>query len=374
MTFPLSKYTTSELLGLKHLIYIYPVTKRLSFSLIAKEHIARLKRTIQVHEVDEEVLDMFFWTSGKNILLHPILYVTIGDRKEMFNARIKRLHNLLKVKHLLGGFDTCDSDQISNIAVEVLNHFDLIIVPSTFAKKVYRSCGVKAHIEVLPHGLPDAFLGPAFQEVTPAIFDLLQLKKQHNMKLVLFFLQHSGFRKGADIVYKAFKQIQERRKDIVLVVKRGEIEDPFIHPLRSLKMVEIAGFMSWKELASLYDAVDIVVVPSRGGGFELNALEAIARGKPTIAPNAGCFMDYAKYLVTLERLSKVKVFPDNPIHVGYGFQADPQELAEKIIEICDHYYEYSTQAQRNSVKVKLNYSWDKVCSKLISILQRRGFI
>ncbi len=97
------------------LIYVYPKEKDVSFSLISRYHIHYLRKSFNhnIAEVNESVLDHIYWTPGKRILLHPILYVLMGDRREMFQVRKKRLDKLMEVKEKLGGFDTADTDRIS---------------------------------------------------------------------------------------------------------------------------------------------------------------------------------------------------------------------------------------------------------------------
>jgi len=356
------------------LIYVYPRYRDLSFTLIAKEHIARLGKLIKIHEVNETALDSLYWIRGKKVLLHPILYVTIGDRKEMFGERFKRLERLLKVKDKLGGFDTCDTDAISDVAVKVLNMLDLIFVPSSWARDVYIKCGVKTKVEVLPHGLPDELLNEYNAIDFKPLVDLRQLKEKKRLRLVLYFLTHSGFRKGADVVYKAMSKVQEKRKNVVLVVKRASIIDPYLGLLKKLRMIEIAGFFSKQHLAQLYDLCDIVLVPSRGGGFELNALEAIARGRPTLVTAAGCFLDYIDFAIPIRVKGKAKIFEDNPIHVGYGYEPDENDLAQKVLEVLDHYDEYQERFTKNAAIVRQQYSWNAICCKLHSKLMQHGFI
>ena len=360
--------------NIQPLYYIYPMNKKISFSLISKQHIKYLSKKIKIHEIDEVVIDGLVWTTKRRILLHPILYITIGDKPEMFSERVRRLKTVKKVAEKLGGFETCDSDAISKVATYVLNQFDLIFVPSNFAKKVLEKCGVQSPIEVLPHGIPEEFMRIGSTIISDNIKPILDIKEKHDAILVLFFLMHSGYRKGADLVYKVMKRVQERYKNVYLVVKRGDIIDPYLIPLRSLKTIEITGFLSTEELRQLYDACDILLCPSRGGGFEMNALEGISRGLPTIVPNAGCFLDYIQFAIPVNAPKKVKVFNDNPIHVGYGWEVDLEEFYRVVCDVIDHLPEYKERFAKVKYVVHQKYSWKHICDRLYELLKKHGFV
>jgi len=262
---------------MKELYYVYPKYQDGSFSLISKNHIKYLNSKVRIQEVDGNVLDHIMWVGEKRVLLHPIGYLLLGDRVEHFKQRIKRFHKLQSVAKVLGGFDTADSDKISSIFANVLNQMDLVMVPSTWAKEAYERSGVTSSIEIIPHGLNEAFLKESKEIKSDGIQKLLEIKERHNAILVLFFLTHSGFRKGADLVAEVMKRIQREYDNVFLVVKTSKIEDPYLRFLSPLKMIHIKGFLNDDELRELYDVCDILLCPSRGGGFELNALEGILR-------------------------------------------------------------------------------------------------
>ena len=359
---------------MNELYYVYPMYNKVSFHFIAKNHIEHLRKRIKVQEIDENVLDNILWVTKKRILLHPIGYALLGDKIEMFHQRVKRLEKLLSVKERLGGFDTADSNRISQPFVDVLNKMDLVIVPSYYAKDTYLYSGVDAPVEVLPHGLPEEFLKSDKTITNDQIKKILSLKRKHKARLVLFNLTHSGYRKGADIVFHAMRKVQSELDNVFLVVKRGDILDPYLNTLRKLKMIEVAGYLDYDSFRQLYDICDICVVPSRGGGFEHNALEAIARGVPTIVPNSMCFLDYIQYMIPVEPSKAVKPLPNNPIHIGYGFEVSYKDLANKIRDVLDNYSKYKRTATRNAKKVRKEYSWSKICETLWSYLIEYEFV
>lgn len=358
----------------QYLFYFYPRYAQVSFNYIAQMHVRCLRGRVRVQELDEGLLDVVELVRGRRVLLHPVLYALMGDRLEMYGTRIRRLGRLLRVKDRLGGFDTADTDQISRPAVNVLNQLDLVIVPSSFARATYVNSGVKVPVEVLPHGVPDEFLEPRVEVRHPALRELLDFKRRRRAVYVLHHCVHSGYRKGSDLVYEAVRRVQRRFPHVYLVIKRLRNLDPLLGTLRSLKHFEVAEELDWRDYASLYDVCDVCLVPSRGGGFEVPALEAIARGVPTLVTDGGCFKDYIQYAVPVRVRGRAQIFQDNPIHVGRGFEPDLDDLVEKLTHVVEHLDDYRQQFKKHAAEVRERYSWRRVGERLIDLLSKYGFI
>jgi len=354
--------------------YIYPIYNRVSFHYIAKKHIEYLSNYVRVHEIDENVLDHLMWANRKNIIIHPALYPLVGSSIYSYQKKIHRLPKLLNVKKRLGGFEVADTNRVSEIAVKVLNEFDVIFVPSKFSKQVLEESGVTTEVEVIPHGLPNSFLKSDRNITDKTLLELKELKESRGYIYVLHFLLHSGFRKGSDLVAKVMGKIQSEFDNVILVVKRERLIDPFIHQLRKLKMIEIDAWFDEDGLRQLYDLSDIVLVPSRGGGFELNAIEAIARGIPTVVPNAGCFLDYIQYTIPVKVGRWVKVFSDNIVHVGEGHECDLLDLYEKLTEVIENLDKYKRKFSRYAKTIRKKYTWEKTGELLLKYLEEYGFL
>ena len=352
------------------IMYIYPQWHIVSFTLVARHHIHYLRKITQVYEVDETWLDAISCASvlaSKRVyMLHPLFYM-------LWNRDIAR-RVLRQTAEKLIGFEVADTDRISEKAVELANEADLIIVPSRWVREVFIRSGVKTSIEVVPHGVSELFKRERRVPTLSNLLLLYFLKKERGYKYVLFFLHHSGYRKGADLVYEVMKKLQQKYRDLVLVVKRSNIADPYLARLRKLRMIEVAGWLSEDDLIDLYDVCDICFVPSRGGGFELPALEALARGLITIVPNAGCFLDYANYCITVKVAKWVPVFRDNPIHVGLGHEIDVDDAVSKFEEVLENYSYWKSLFEKRRGNVLKRFSWGKVCLRLITVLRQHGVI
>ena len=65
-----------------------------------------------------------------------------------------------------------------------------------------------------------------------------------------------------------------------------------LETIKGVKVVVSGGALSWEEMPSFYDSIDYLVVISDNEGGPIPVLEAIARGKPIIAPNVGFCWGY----------------------------------------------------------------------------------
>jgi len=341
--------------------YLYPKRKRLSFTIVAERHIEQLrKRGVEVHEAD---IHAFTSKDLSDVtLVHPIFYPLIDSP---FRYKL-----LIRYGNRLAGFDVCDTDRITPLAAYVANLFDLVIVPTSFCARVYKSSGVMTRVEVLPHGIDSEFLREPREPRDPDVRKVYELRGTK----ILFFLWHSGMRKGADVVAEAFARLVKEFRDVYLIVKIAGLWDPLLQFMYSIPNVKIFNkWLSTDDLVDLYDSVDIVVVPSRGGGFELNALEALARGKITVVSSWGAFDDYCKLCERVRSRKALDLFLGDrvakTIHCGKGVDPDPNDLYVKLKYAIEHRDLLEVKYRRLAEDVRRNYSWDRVGERLYSLVK-----
>src|SRR3989304_6060833 len=322
----------------------------------------------QSEEIDWSQLSNIDWNEKRSILLHPFLYPFAS--LDAFIQNSKNFARLLAMKNKIGGFDVADSDRISKPAVDLINKIDLMIVPSNFVKDTYTSSGVTIPIEVLPHGISDIFSNDNIVNTDNEKIMRVRRLRQKGKIMILYFLVHSPHRKGADLVRRVMKRIQKNNSDVILVVRTKKCDY-----FSEIKSICIDSWLSDNDLVALYDSCDICLSPSRGGGFELNALEAVSRGVPTLVPNGGCFIDLMDYFIPIGLDDKVvQSLPGNTIHIGSGCQVSMDDFEDKLIDVInrlDYWREYS---KRNIKDIREKYSWRNTAKMLDECLMNHGFI
>ena len=354
--------------------YIYPLDSTHSFHIVAVNHIKYLKdkyldndQHIEIEEIDWSELSNIDWPEKRNVLIHPFLYPFASA--ESFIQNSKNFARLLAMKNKIGGFDVADSDKISRSAVDLINKIDLMMVPSNFVKDAYIKSGVTIPVEVLPHGVSDEFLSDDIDTDNKKILKLRKMKEKNNVIFVLYFLVHSPHRKGADLVMRVMKRIQKKFKNVYLVVKG---KSSYFSEIRSIC---IDSWMSDNDLVALYDSCDICLSPSRGGGFELNALEAVSRGIPTLVPNGCCFLDLINYFIPVDISDKaVQPLPGNPIHTGFGCQVNMDDFETKLTDVINRLDHWKGHFENNTKEIRDKYTWRNTAKILDKHLRNHGFI
>jgi len=242
-------------------------------------------------------------------------------------------------------------------------------VPSKWSKDALKRGGVKIPIHVVGHGVPSRWLKPLKFGITT--FRARALLRYPRPRL-LFFCARLDWRKGVDIVRDACKILVKRGFEFTLILKTVEIKADWVEKYHifyfGIPHVLIHAFLSQKELRDLYEACDIVLHPSRGGAFELNALEAICLGKPVLYTHQlGCFDYLMGYGVPVksERINKIDFIPER--HVAYGYEVDSKELADKIITVWENYQEMVGLAKSFP---KREWTWQAVGKQFLKVIEK----
>lgn len=344
----------------------YYVPKGSSFGFISDHHIEHLPRAgLNIHTT---TLEDLIWkvTSNKDDwgLLHPIFYVFQRFAKLGRMGGKASLGSLRRHHRRMGGFDVADSDRISSYAVECANQMDLVMVPSKSSKKAYVDSGVKCRVEVVPHGVSELY-----SRVTAKLEKLPTYSARPNKPIpseglnVLFFFMHSATRKGADIVLSVMRRILADRPNVNFVLKAGYRSELCNLP----RTTYINDWLAEVDLVKLYNACHILIAPTRGGGYEMNVLEGMARGLVVVASDLPAIQEYAKpYVLTAKSTGrKVKPLYDNPIHVGYGVDPDPEHFHELLEYAIDNYDTRRSESEKYAPEIREKHNWLDV-AKLIS--------
>jgi glycosyltransferase involved in cell wall biosynthesis len=252
-----------------------------------------------------------------------------------------------------------ESTKIPHDWKEYMDMADLVITPSRWCQKVFAEAGVKS--KVVPLGYDENVF-----TYRPRIN-----KRDSNQDFV--FLHYNAFnaRKGFLEVFKAFNKAFDKDEPVRMVFKTTLEYNPLpITKDEYPKIDIIRGKISEKELTDiLYDA-DCFVYPSRGEGFGMTPLEAMATGLPTIVPNAHGISEYFDE----EYMYEVKVESEcPPIYAKYKDQdvgkmslCSVDDLARQMRYIYEHQDEARAKGREAAEYVK-NWTFTKTAEKLKAI-------
>ena len=234
---------------------------------------------------------------------------------------------------------------------------DRIIAVSQYSKDAIRNVLHidPARIVVIPNA-PD----PYFDEL-PSQFELYEAAEVARSSRFVLFVGILSPQKNLDMLIRAFAASGLHRDDYRLVLAGSDREGEGVTLRRIARQAGVEdrlvmpGFVSNAVLRALYHLALCVVLPSRGEGFGLPLVEAMACGTPVIAANiqalpevvgdAGVLVDphgvdgMAKQL---ERISKDAAFRDELIRKGrrwrktFSWRAAAESTAAVYEQVCLH--------------------------------------
>ena len=342
--------------------YILPKWHKVSFSIIAEKHLEWLKRWMRIYDIDELAFPNIYPVTKPLIILHPYFYVMLRASRVV----ARRLH---EYRGLIG-IDVADSDHISPLAVSMSDYAKCMVVPSSYAREAYVRSGVRVRVEVIPHGVDEEYFTKPPQ--AHAYYrDLLAHKAQRKLKYILFYLWHSGERKGVPELIEWYRRLYRERKDVALILKTV-IPDPVEkRMLEGTNLIHIHGWLTENQKMALYDLCDLYPLFSRGGGFELNGLEALSRGMVVIAGERGSWTEYMPKWGLVKSHPAGKVFPDNPIHDGVGYKVDVERALDKAHIILDNLDDYKARVREHvNENIKPFFTWRVIAEKLFNVIKR----
>jgi len=162
-------------------------------------------------------------------------------------------------------------------------------------------------------------------------------------------------------------RILQERKNVHFIIKTSGFNDLCRLP----NTTWITEWLSDPDLVSLYDSCDILLAPSRGGGFEINVLEGLARGLIVITSDWSAIQEYAgPYVLTVKSTEeKINILPGNPIHIGYGANPDANHLYEILNYAIENLDYLKKKAEKNAPIIREKYNWKNTARRIAECLE-----
>lgn len=311
-----------------------------SFSMVGLQHRKALSRYYKVYSMPISAAEHENRVSNSKIgILHPLMYNY---------DLISRLGNFYEV---VGGFDVADTDHITRRGISLINQADFLVVPTEACKRIYISSGSEIPIHVCNHNLREDFYSEKKKPLEYVDTDKIN---------IFYFCIHSNTRKGRD-VYSEVSRRFRKNKDIQFWIRGGKM--PYAKQL---------PWFDNNDLVRCYDSMDILMCPSRGGGFELNVLEAMSRGVIPIISDWEPIVEYSKELAVIinSRTRKTKKpLVGNPIHDGWGADPDPTDATNKLQYVLDNLDHLKKKANDGMMKVRKEFSNKAIGKTLAKIFK-----
>ncbi|MDG2525639.1 glycosyltransferase [Stenotrophomonas sp. HITSZ_GD] len=180
------------------------------------------------------------------------------------------------------GYTMLETTGVPKEWVDGCNKLDELWVPTPFNEWTFRRSGVKVPITIMPLGLVDTnYFNPEIKGAPiPEVFTFLSIFEW-------------GERKSPETLLRAFNRAFRATDPVVLICKYSN-RDPGVNPsaiVAGLGLDPEGGRIIYSEnestpyyqVAQLYRSADCFVLPTRGEGWGMPILEAMACGTPAIA-------------------------------------------------------------------------------------------
>lgn len=240
---------------------------------------------------------------------------------------------------------------------ESLDVFDTIIVPSQQNQELFSR--YHSNVKYAPLGIDPTEWFPVERPKLDA-------------ENFTFLISGGGHRKGSELVIDAFKKVFDTR------VPDGPAPRLFVHSAKATdfpmddRIHLITGRLTAEEERGLYAMAHCYVQPSRGEGFGLRPLQAMAQGCPTIATNAhghAAFGDLITYPLgfTLQE-TPPQAFHHGP--AGSWWEPDFDELCEAMEDVYINYDRAVFRARVNADVIATTFTWDNTAKNYLDAIGR----
>ena len=252
---------------------------------------------------------------------------------------------------------------------------DELWVPSNFVREIYIQSGIPADkVQVIPNGVNHQIFHPqarGFRLATDKSFKFL-------------YVGGTIWRKGIDILLKAYSEAFSAKDDVCLVIKDMGDESFYksqnaaqqIRQIQKKKgapeICYLTENLSNAMLAGLYRACDCLVHPYRGEGFGLTVAEAMACGLPVIVTRGGACDDFCSdesvfFIDGSRRLTRIA--GHKLISPGWVLEPDKLQLIERLKYVFENPLEANRKGKLATKQIKNSLSWQKSADLIIERLK-----
>jgi glycosyltransferase involved in cell wall biosynthesis len=167
--------------------------------------------------------------------------------------------------------------------IAVLRNADAVFACTDIERNVLINLGVhREKIKIVPMGINEKEFDGCSGERFRNKFDL-------DGKFLILFAGSKSYDKGAVHVLNVVEKLAEKRNDVVLVAMGSDTVEwtSAVRGTRKKSFLLDLPYTSGVEKADVFDACDVLVMPSRADAFGIVYLEAWCRGKPVIGAKCG---------------------------------------------------------------------------------------
>ncbi len=262
------------------------------------------------------------------------------------------------------GWTMLEVDGLPREWVDGCNRMDEVWVPATFNADTFRASGVSAPIRVMPLGVDIDYYHPGITGFRPS------------SRYIFLSVFEWGERKGAELLLRAFAEEFKESEQALLLLSvynrdpsvdvQAEVDKlnlPSSPPIVVMTNAEFADY----QMGALYRSADCFVLPTRGEGWGMPVLEAMACGLPTIATNwsgpADFLHDGVGYPLQVKSLVPAKA--RCPYYEGFRWaEPDLEHLRFLMRQVFDRPEQARRKGAAAAAEVSSRYSLEHAAERV----------
>jgi glycosyltransferase involved in cell wall biosynthesis len=251
---------------------------------------------------------------------------------------------------------------------------DEVWVPSQFNREGFLRCGLKRPVHIIPLGVDTNYFHPGVKAWPNPTGDLTFLS-----------LFEWGERKEPWLLLKAFNEEFSAREPVRLLCKIMN-RDPAVklkEEIRRLRLRESGGRISYLfnlefehyQLGSLYRSADCFVTASRGEGWDMPLMEAMACGLPAIATDWGAHREFVHPGIAypLAVRGTVPAVAKCPYYEGFSWaDPDPDHLRRLLREVYENRDEARRRGLAAAQEMAERWTWRNAARRIVKRLVAVG--
>jgi GT2 family glycosyltransferase len=268
------------------------------------------------------------------------------------------------------GYTMLEVDGFPADWVRQANRMDEVWVPSSFNREGFLRCGLQRPVHVMPLGVDaDHFHPRIVAHPNPA------------GEFVFLSVFEWGERKEPWLLLKTFSDTFAADEPVRLLCKIIN-RDPSIklkEEIRRLGLRNSGGRISYllnlefphQQLGSLYRSADCFVAASRGEGWDMPLMEAMACGVPAIATDWGAHTEFVHEGIAypLRTRGTIRAIAKCPYYAGFSW-SDPD--ADHLRHLLRHVYEHRDEGRERGMaaatEMAAKWTWRQAAERIVARL------
>jgi glycosyltransferase involved in cell wall biosynthesis len=268
------------------------------------------------------------------------------------------------------GFTMLEVDGLPTEWVRQANLMDEVWVPSTFNERTFRDSGVTVPIRVVPLGVDPAYFSPRIRG------------QKADDEFTFLSVFEWGVRKAPDVLLRAFSDEFSAKEPVRLLCKvnnfdpsvniRAEIAELGLRKNGGNIVIAENQILQQYELGVLYRSADCFVLPTRGEGWGMPILEAMACGLPVIATRWSSQTDFMteSNSLPLQVDGLISAVAKCPYYEGFRWAQPSYEHLRTLLRwVYEHQDEARIIGERAAQDTAQHWTWTTAVHQMSELIE-----